>query len=93
MNASLRDKKIAETLDIQGIVPRPMSAPDYRAFVVAEAEKFGKIVEQANIRLRELTCRHRNVGENMPMAHVLSPSAVSCFSRSCSARSSGSGTS
>ncbi len=49
INASLRDKKIAETLDIQGIVPRPMSAPEYRAFVVAEAEKFGKIVEQANI--------------------------------------------
>ena len=28
-----------------------MSAPDYRAFVVAEAEKFGAIVKQANIRL------------------------------------------
>jgi tripartite-type tricarboxylate transporter receptor subunit TctC len=52
INASLRDKKIAETLDIQGIVPRPMSAPEYRAFVVAEAEKFGKIVEQANIKLQ-----------------------------------------
>ena len=52
MNASLRDRKIAETLDIQGIVPRPMSAPDYRAFVVAEAEKFGAIVKQANIKLQ-----------------------------------------
>ncbi len=52
MNASLRDRKIAETLDIQGIVPRPMSAPDYRAFVVAEAEKFGRIVQQANIKLQ-----------------------------------------
>ncbi len=52
INASLREKKIAETLDIQGIVPRPMSAPDYRAFVVAEAEKFGRIVEQANIKLQ-----------------------------------------
>jgi tripartite-type tricarboxylate transporter receptor subunit TctC len=51
INASLRDRKIAETLDIQGIVPRPMSAPDYRAFVVAEAEKFGRIVRQANIRI------------------------------------------
>ena len=51
MNASLADKKIAETLNIQGIVARPMTAPDYRAFVVAEAEKFGKIVQQANIRL------------------------------------------
>ena len=52
MNASLRDRKIAETLDIQGIVPRPMSAPDYRAFVTAEAEKFGRIVAQANIKLQ-----------------------------------------
>jgi tripartite-type tricarboxylate transporter receptor subunit TctC len=51
MNASLADKKIGETLNIQGIVARPMTAPDYRAFVVAEAEKFGKIVQQANIRL------------------------------------------
>jgi tripartite-type tricarboxylate transporter receptor subunit TctC len=52
VNEGLRDKKIAELLQIQGIVPRPMSAPDYRAFVVAEAEKFGKIVEQANIKLQ-----------------------------------------
>ncbi|MEA2928320.1 MAG: hypothetical protein QOG38_748 [Hyphomicrobiales bacterium] len=49
--AGLRDKKIAETLEVQGIVPRLMSAPDYRAFVTAEAEKFGAIVRQANIRL------------------------------------------
>jgi tripartite-type tricarboxylate transporter receptor subunit TctC len=47
----LRDKKIAETLQVQGIVPRLMSAPDYRAFVNAEARKFGAIVRQANIRL------------------------------------------
>lgn len=51
MNAGLRDKKIAETLDIQGIVPRPMTAAEYRAFVVGEEEKFGKVVKQANIRL------------------------------------------
>ncbi len=51
VNEGLRDKKIAELLQIQGIVPRPMSAPDYRAFVVAEAEKFGAIVKQANIRI------------------------------------------
>ncbi len=51
MNASLRDKKIGETLDIQGIVPRPMTAPEYRAFVIAEEKKFGDIVKQANIKL------------------------------------------
>ena len=50
VNASLRDKKIAETLEVQGIVARPMSAGEYRAFVVAEAEKFGAIVKQANIK-------------------------------------------
>ena len=48
---ALRDKKIAETLQVQGIVPRLMSASDYRAFVAAEAEKFGAVVRQANIRL------------------------------------------
>jgi tripartite-type tricarboxylate transporter receptor subunit TctC len=51
VNAGLADKKIADTLEVQGIVPRQMSAPDYRAFVTAEAEKFGKIVREANIRL------------------------------------------
>lgn len=51
VNDGLREKKIAETLEVQGIVPRLMSAPDYRAFVAAEAEKFGKIVQQANIRI------------------------------------------
>src|SRR3954470_3914574 len=50
VNASLAEKKIADTLDVQGIVARPMNAPQFRAFVVAEAEKFGEIVKQANIR-------------------------------------------
>ncbi len=48
---ALRDRKIAETLQVQGIVPRLMSAADYRAFVAAEAEKFGAVVRQANIKL------------------------------------------
>jgi tripartite-type tricarboxylate transporter receptor subunit TctC len=48
---ALRDKKIAETLQIQGIVPRLMSAADYRAFVATEADKFGAVVRQANIKL------------------------------------------
>jgi hypothetical protein len=52
VNASLRDKAIAGKLQVQGIVPRLMSAKEYRAFVVAEAEKFGKIVSQANIKLQ-----------------------------------------
>jgi tripartite-type tricarboxylate transporter receptor subunit TctC len=52
VNAGLRDKAIAENLNGQGIVPRLMMAAEYRAFVNAEAEKFGKIVAQANIKLQ-----------------------------------------
>ena len=49
--AALRDRAIAETLDTQGIVPRIMTAAQYREFVAAETEKFGKIVAQANIKV------------------------------------------
>src|SRR3954447_17888863 len=35
VNAGLRDKAVAEKLEAQGIVPRIMSAPDYKAFVVS----------------------------------------------------------
>jgi tripartite-type tricarboxylate transporter receptor subunit TctC len=52
VNAGLSDKAIADNLNTQGIVPRLMTAAEYRAFVNAEAEKFGKIVAQANIRLQ-----------------------------------------
>jgi hypothetical protein len=52
VNGGLRDKAIAENLTTQGIVPRLMTAPEYRAFVVSEAEKFGQIVTQANIKLQ-----------------------------------------
>jgi tripartite-type tricarboxylate transporter receptor subunit TctC len=51
VSKALKDPAIAEKLMVQGIVPRPMSAADYKKFVVAETEKFGKIVEQANIKL------------------------------------------
>jgi tripartite-type tricarboxylate transporter receptor subunit TctC len=50
VNASFADRKIAETLKVQGIVPRPMNVAEYRAFVAAETEKFGAIVKQANIK-------------------------------------------
>jgi tripartite-type tricarboxylate transporter receptor subunit TctC len=50
VNAGLREPKIAEFLQKQGIVPRPMSAAEYAAFVRAETEKFGAIVKQANIK-------------------------------------------
>jgi tripartite-type tricarboxylate transporter receptor subunit TctC len=52
VNTALRDKAIAGKLEVQGIVPRLMTAGEYRAFVVSEAEKFGRIVAQANIKLQ-----------------------------------------
>ena len=51
VNAALKDPVIAEKLVPQGIVPRPMNAADYKKFVEAETEKFGKIVVQANIKV------------------------------------------
>src|SRR5437899_3736353 len=47
----LRDRAISQTLDAQGIVPRIMTAAQYREFVAAETEKFGNIVAQANIKV------------------------------------------
>jgi tripartite-type tricarboxylate transporter receptor subunit TctC len=49
-NTALRDKAIVDKLQIQGIVPRPMGPAEFRAFVAAEAAKFGKVIGQANIR-------------------------------------------
>jgi tripartite-type tricarboxylate transporter receptor subunit TctC len=48
-NAALRDNAIAQKLEIQGIVPRPMSPAELGAFVTAEVAKFGTIMTRANI--------------------------------------------
>ena len=50
VNSALKDPKLANLLIVQGIVPRPMDAAEYKKFVTAETEKFGKIVEAANIK-------------------------------------------
>jgi len=50
VTAGLRDRSIAEKLELQGIVPRLLAPAEARGFVVAEAEKFGRIVQQANIK-------------------------------------------
>jgi len=50
VTAALRDKTIAGKLEVQGIVPRFMTPPEFRAFVQAEAQKFGKVIQQANIK-------------------------------------------
>jgi tripartite-type tricarboxylate transporter receptor subunit TctC len=51
VNTALKDPAIADKLVPQGIVPRPMNAAEYKTFVAAESEKFGKIIVQANIKL------------------------------------------
>jgi tripartite-type tricarboxylate transporter receptor subunit TctC len=48
--SGLRDRAIAEKLEVQGIVPRIMSPAEARAFVTSETEKFGRIVQLANIK-------------------------------------------
>jgi tripartite-type tricarboxylate transporter receptor subunit TctC len=48
---ALRDRAIAAKLEIQGIVPRPLTPAEYRAFVASEAEKFARIIDEANIKL------------------------------------------
>jgi tripartite-type tricarboxylate transporter receptor subunit TctC len=51
INAALQDPGISGKLLSQGIVPKPMKVAEFKAFVDAERTKFGKIVEQANIKL------------------------------------------
>jgi tripartite-type tricarboxylate transporter receptor subunit TctC len=53
INAALNDKTIVDKLLPQGIVPKPMSPSEYKKFVESETTKFGKIVQQANIKLAE----------------------------------------
>jgi tripartite-type tricarboxylate transporter receptor subunit TctC len=45
----LNDPGIAAKLEVQGIVPRTMTSTQLKAFVRSESEKFGKIIEAANI--------------------------------------------
>jgi len=51
INTALRDPAISDKLLPQGIVPKPMKVAEFKAFVDAERTKFGKIVDQANIKL------------------------------------------
>jgi tripartite-type tricarboxylate transporter receptor subunit TctC len=48
---ALAEPKTAELLDVQGIVPRPMTAPQYKTFVEAESRKFAGIIQRANIKV------------------------------------------
>ncbi len=48
---ALGEPKLAEMMNAQGIVTRPMTAAQYKAFVDAESKKFAAVIERANIRL------------------------------------------
>ncbi len=51
VNTALKDPSISGKLIPQGIVPRLMTAAEYKNFVASETKKFGMIVEKANIKL------------------------------------------
>ena len=51
VNTSLKDKALAEKLIVQGIVPKPMTAPEFKSFVGSETQKFAQIITQAKITL------------------------------------------
>ncbi len=51
VSAALADTALAAKLDVQGIVTRPMNLVELRAFVRAEADKFGRIAVAANIKV------------------------------------------
>ncbi len=51
IQSTLNEPSVASKLEIQGIVPRKMSLAELRGFVGSEAEKFGKIIQTANITL------------------------------------------
>ncbi len=51
VNTALITPSISDKLIVQGIVPRLMTAKEYKSFVESETEKFGMIVQKANIKL------------------------------------------
>jgi tripartite-type tricarboxylate transporter receptor subunit TctC len=53
VNTALKDKAIIDKLMPQGIVPKTMTPAEYKSFVESETAKFGKIVQQANIKLAD----------------------------------------
>jgi tripartite-type tricarboxylate transporter receptor subunit TctC len=51
VTGALSEPKMTETLNVQGIVPRAMTVPQYTAFVESETRKFAGIIERAGIKL------------------------------------------
>jgi tripartite-type tricarboxylate transporter receptor subunit TctC len=50
INAALADSTFRKHLADLGSVPMPMSSADFRKFIVAETDKWGKVVRTANIK-------------------------------------------
>ncbi len=50
INAALADPKIKDRLANLGSMPMPMSPAEFQSFIVAETEKWGKVIRAANIR-------------------------------------------
>jgi tripartite-type tricarboxylate transporter receptor subunit TctC len=53
VNGTLSERKTAELLTVQGIVPRPQTPDAFKAFVEAESRKFAAIIERAKITLEK----------------------------------------
>jgi len=51
INAALADPTIKARLANLGSVPTPMSPAEFESFIVAETEKWGKVIRTANIKL------------------------------------------
>ena len=52
INAALADPKLKERLAALGSIPTPMSSADYAKLIVAETEKWGKVIRDAHISLQ-----------------------------------------
>jgi len=50
INLALADRKIRSRLADLGSVPMPMSPADFKHFVVAETDKWGKVIRAANMK-------------------------------------------
>jgi tripartite-type tricarboxylate transporter receptor subunit TctC len=50
INAALADPKIDKRLADLGSVPAPLSPADFKKFIVAEIEKWAKVIKMANIK-------------------------------------------
>jgi tripartite-type tricarboxylate transporter receptor subunit TctC len=51
VNTALTDKPLVDKLLVQGIVPKLLTPTECKSFVNSETAKFGKIVQEANIKL------------------------------------------